>query len=80
MLQKSISCRAEELHKLLYKLDDKFGLTIVIVTHIKELAMLTNCVIEMKYGKKIYNYVKKVFIFAFSLQLFIIDNYCYEII
>lgn len=41
----------EELHKLLFDLRDKFGLTIVIVTHDKELAMLSDRIIEMKDGK-----------------------------
>jgi len=45
----------EELHKLLFDLRDKFGLTIVIVTHDKELAALSDRVIEMKDGKIIYN-------------------------
>lgn len=41
----------EELHKLLFDLRDKFGLTIVIVTHDKELAALSDRVIEMRDGK-----------------------------
>jgi lipoprotein-releasing system ATP-binding protein len=40
----------EELHKLLFDLRDKFGLTIVIVTHDKELEALSDRVIEMKDG------------------------------
>ena len=45
----------EELHKLLFDLRDKFGLTLVIVTHDKELALLSDRVIEMKDGKIIQN-------------------------
>jgi len=45
----------DELHKLLFDLRDKFGLTIVIVTHDKELAALSDRVIEMKDGKIIQN-------------------------
>lgn len=37
----------EELHNLLFDLRDKFNLTIVIVTHDKELAALSDRVIEM---------------------------------
>ena len=40
----------EELHKLLFDLRDKFNLTIIIVTHDKELAALSDRVIEMKDG------------------------------
>jgi len=45
----------DELHKLLFDLRDKFGLTIVIVTHDKELAALSDRLIEMKDGKIISN-------------------------
>jgi len=41
----------DELHKLLFDLRDKFGLTIIIVTHDKELAALSDRVIEMRDGK-----------------------------
>lgn len=41
----------EELHKLLFELRDKFNLTIVIVTHDKELAELSDRILEMKDGK-----------------------------
>ena len=40
----------EELHRLLFDLRDKFGLTIIIVTHDKELAALSDRVIEMRDG------------------------------
>jgi len=45
----------EELHKLLFDLRDKFGLTIIIVTHDKELAALSDRVIEMRDGMIITN-------------------------
>lgn len=40
----------DELHKLLFDLRDKFGLTEVIVTHDNELAQLCDRTIEMKDG------------------------------
>lgn len=43
----------DELHKLLFDVREKFGLTLVIVTHDKELAALSDRVIEMKDGKMI---------------------------
>lgn len=41
----------DELHRLLFDLRDKFGLTVVIVTHDKELAQLSDRIIEMKDGR-----------------------------
>ena len=41
----------DELHKLLFDVREKFGLTLVIVTHDNELAALSDRVIEMKDGK-----------------------------
>lgn len=41
----------DELHRLLFELRDKFGLTIIIVTHDKELAALSDRVIKMMDGK-----------------------------
>ena len=43
----------DELHKLLFDVRDKFGLTLVIVTHDKELAALSDSEIEMEDGRKI---------------------------
>ena len=45
------SINRDELHKLLFDVREKFGLTLVIVTHDKELAALSDRVIEMKDGK-----------------------------
>jgi len=41
----------DELHKLLFDLREKFNLTIIIVTHDKELASLSDRVLEMIDGK-----------------------------
>ena len=40
----------EELHKLLFELRDKFNLTVVIVTHDKELSELSDRILEMRDG------------------------------
>ena len=40
----------EELHKLLFELRDKFNLAIIIVTHDKELAALSDRILEMRDG------------------------------
>ena len=40
----------EELHKLLFELRDKFNLTVVIVTHDKELSALSDRILEMRDG------------------------------
>lgn len=40
----------EELHKLLFDLRNKFGLTVVIVTHDKELAEISDRVVAMRDG------------------------------
>lgn len=40
----------EELHKLLFDLRNKFGLTVVIVTHDKELAGISDRVVAMRDG------------------------------
>ena len=42
----------EELHKLLFDLRDKFGLTEVIVTHDRELAKICDRTIEKKDGRR----------------------------
>ena len=41
----------EELHNLFFELRDKFGQTIIIVTHDKDLAMRSDRVVEMVDGK-----------------------------
>jgi lipoprotein-releasing system ATP-binding protein len=40
-----------ELHRLFFDLRDKYGITIVIVTHDKELAALSDRTLEMKDGE-----------------------------
>lgn len=45
----------EELHKLFFDLRDKFGQTLVIVTHDSELAAISDRVISMQDGKIIVN-------------------------
>ena len=41
----------DELHRLFFDLRDKYGITIVIVTHDKELAALSDRTLEMKDGE-----------------------------
>ena len=41
----------DELHKLLFELREKFGKTVVIVTHDKELAAISDRIIEMRDGE-----------------------------
>ena len=41
----------DELHKLLFELREKYGKTVVIVTHDKELAAISDRIIEMKDGE-----------------------------
>ena len=41
----------KELHKLLLKMQEQYGQTIIIVTHDKELAEISNRVFEIKDGK-----------------------------
>lgn len=45
------SANKEDLHNLFFKLRDKYGQTIIIVTHEKELAVKCDRVLEMKDGK-----------------------------
>ena len=39
-----------ELHKMFFTLRDKYGITIVIVTHDKELAAMSDRTLEMRDG------------------------------
>jgi lipoprotein-releasing system ATP-binding protein len=41
----------KELHKLLLQMREQYGQTIIIVTHDKELAEISNRIIEIKDGK-----------------------------
>ncbi|MPM82002.1 Lipoprotein-releasing system ATP-binding protein LolD [bioreactor metagenome] len=41
----------QEIHKLFFDLRDRFGLTIVIVTHDRELASMSDRILEMKDGE-----------------------------
>ena len=41
----------QEIHKLFFDLRDRFGLTIVIVTHDRELASMSDTILEMKDGE-----------------------------
>ena len=41
----------QELHQLLFKLRDEFNLTLLVVTHDKELATISDRIIEMQDGK-----------------------------
>lgn len=47
-----------ELHRLFFDLRDRFGQTFMIVTHDKELAALTDRIIEMKDGAIVESYPK----------------------
>ncbi len=40
-----------ELHRLFFDLRDQFGITIVIVTHDKELAAMSDRVVEIRDGQ-----------------------------
>ena len=46
----------KELHKLLLQMQKQYGQTIIIVTHDKELAEISNRVIEIKDGKILDRY------------------------
>ncbi|MDD2583751.1 MAG: ABC transporter ATP-binding protein [Bacteroidales bacterium] len=44
----------EEIHKLFFDLRDRFGITIIIVTHDRELAALSDRTLEMRDGKFLF--------------------------
>ena len=44
-------CVEKEIHKLFFDLRDKFGQTIIIVTHDRDLASMSDRILEMKDGE-----------------------------
>lgn len=45
------SATKEDIHNLFFKLRDKYGLTVIIVTHDKDLAAMSDRMLEMKDGQ-----------------------------